>query len=173
MVFIERWSLHVQRSKSTAKELAFGIQPSGLYREVVSVQRSKSTAKELLGPNWVVFIERWSVVSIRQASSYVHNNNSEGDTSSSQYLKQLFDHDLLAHGFNWLYCHSPGYEIGSTAYGINILCVGIPWASHNISVPQNLQTLLTTCLTPLKRAWSPRAGANSPRWADGWAVGWP
>ena len=26
---------------------AFGTQPSGLYREVVSVQRSKSIAKEL------------------------------------------------------------------------------------------------------------------------------
>ena len=29
--------------------------------EVVSIQRSKSMAKELLGPNQVVFIERWSL----------------------------------------------------------------------------------------------------------------
>ena len=31
------------------------------HREVVSVQRSKSTANKLLGPNQVVFIERWSL----------------------------------------------------------------------------------------------------------------
>ena len=37
---------------------AFGTQPSGLYREVVSVQRSKSIPKELLGPNQVIIIER-------------------------------------------------------------------------------------------------------------------
>ena len=34
---------------------AFGTQPSGLYREVVSVQRSKSIARELLDPT------KWSL----------------------------------------------------------------------------------------------------------------
>ena len=38
---------------------AFGTQPCGLYREVVSVERSKSKsiAKEFLGPNQAVCIE--------------------------------------------------------------------------------------------------------------------
>ena len=54
-------------------ELVYSVARSGLYREVVSIQRSKSIAKELLGPNQVVFIERWSLDTSGLCSMLYHS----------------------------------------------------------------------------------------------------
>ena len=59
---------------------AFGTQPSGLYREVVSVQRLESIAKELLGPNQVVLKEngyRWCMLLDLKTHPQPHNMQTE------------------------------------------------------------------------------------------------
>ena len=58
------WAIRERGGLCTEVKIgAFGTQPSGLYREVVSVQRSKSIAKELTQPSGLYNYNR-EVVSV-------------------------------------------------------------------------------------------------------------